>query len=87
MKSYYKVFFVFFSCSSMKIAYVPQQAWIQNTSLKNNILFGQPLDENQYKRVINCCALKPDLDILPGGGSDRDWREGNQFKWRSEAEG
>ena len=51
----------------MKIAYVPQQAWIQNTSLKNNILFGQPLDENQYKRVINCCALKPDLDILPGG--------------------
>ena len=56
-----------FSCSSMKTAYVPQQAWIQNTSLKNNILFGKPLDEKLYQRIIQCCALKPDLDILPGG--------------------
>ena len=51
----------------MKTAYVPQQAWIQNTSLKNNILFGKDFDQNLYQRVIKCCALKPDLDILPGG--------------------
>ncbi|XP_054168602.1 multidrug resistance-associated protein 1-like [Oppia nitens] len=54
-------------CSSQKIAYVPQQAWIQNSSLKNNILFGNSFDEKRYKQVIDVCALKPDLDILPGG--------------------
>ncbi|CAG2122444.1 unnamed protein product, partial [Medioppia subpectinata] len=37
-------------CSSQKIAYVPQQAWIQNSSLKNNILFGKPLDDKRYQR-------------------------------------
>ena len=51
----------------MKIAYVPQQAWIQNTSLKNNILFGKDMDESLYKDVIYSCALEPDLRILPGG--------------------
>ena len=61
------VFNIFFSCSSMKTAYVPQQAWIQNTSLKNNILFGKDFDQYLYQRVIKCCALKPDLDVLPGG--------------------
>ena len=51
----------------MKTAYVPQQAWIQNTSLKNNILFGKDFDQNLYQSIINCCALKPDIEILPGG--------------------
>lgn len=46
-------------------AYVSQQAWIQNASLKDNILFGKSVDEIQYKSVIDACALQPDLDILP----------------------
>ncbi|XP_071112656.1 multidrug resistance-associated protein 1-like [Haliotis cracherodii] len=50
-----------------RIAYVPQQAWIQNDSLKNNILFGKPLDERLYKRVIHACALQPDIDVLSDG--------------------
>lgn len=49
------------------IAYVPQQAWIQNSSLKNNILFGKTLDSKSYNKVLDACALKPDLAILPGG--------------------
>ena len=57
----------FNSCSSMKIAYVPQQAWIRNSSLKDNILFGNTLDHKKYQKIIHSCALKPDLDILPGG--------------------
>ena len=48
-------------------AYVSQQAWIQNTTLRNNILFGLPLDSSKYDKVIKSCALKPDLEILPGG--------------------
>ncbi|XP_068114091.1 ATP-binding cassette sub-family C member 2 [Hyperolius riggenbachi] len=49
------------------LAYVPQQAWIQNATLKDNILFGAPLDENRYQQVLEACALLPDLEILPGG--------------------
>ncbi|XP_069836109.1 ATP-binding cassette sub-family C member 2 [Dendropsophus ebraccatus] len=49
------------------LAYVPQQAWIQNATLKDNILFGAPLDEERYQRVLEACALLPDLQMLPGG--------------------
>ncbi|XP_029344396.1 multidrug resistance-associated protein 1 isoform X2 [Acyrthosiphon pisum] len=49
------------------IAYVPQQAWIQNTSLKNNILFGQTFDDRVYKIVTDACALKADFQMLPAG--------------------
>ncbi|CAF4075111.1 unnamed protein product, partial [Rotaria sordida] len=47
------------------IAYVPQTAWIMNTTLKENILFGRDFDEDLYNRVIEACALKQDLDMLP----------------------
>lgn len=50
-----------------KIAYVSQQAWIQNCTLQDNILFGKPLDEKLYAHVIEACALKPDLEMLPAG--------------------
>ncbi|OQV17405.1 Multidrug resistance-associated protein 1 [Hypsibius exemplaris] len=49
------------------IAYVSQQAWIQNLTLKENILFGNPLDERRYQQVIDACALRPDLEMLQGG--------------------
>ncbi|XP_056384893.1 ATP-binding cassette sub-family C member 2-like [Hyla sarda] len=49
------------------LAYVPQQAWIQNATLRDNILFGAPLDEERYQRVLEACALLPDLQMLPGG--------------------
>uniref|UniRef100_A0A8C6A6P8 Multidrug resistance-associated protein 1 n=1 Tax=Marmota marmota marmota TaxID=9994 RepID=A0A8C6A6P8_MARMA len=49
------------------VAYVPQQAWIQNNSLRENILFGRPLRERYYNAVVEACALLPDLEILPSG--------------------
>ena len=49
------------------IAYVSQQAWIQNATLQDNILFGKPLDKALYHRVIEACALTPDLKMLPAG--------------------
>ncbi|KAF5918368.1 hypothetical protein HPG69_011808 [Diceros bicornis minor] len=49
------------------VAYVPQQAWIQNNSLRENVLFGRPLQERYYKAVVEACALPPDLEILPSG--------------------
>ncbi|XP_063235793.1 multidrug resistance-associated protein 1-like isoform X1 [Bacillus rossius redtenbacheri] len=49
------------------VAYVQQQAWIQNASLRDNITFGKPLDHSAYLRVVEACALKPDLEMLPAG--------------------
>ncbi|XP_046557174.1 ATP-binding cassette sub-family C member 3-like [Haliotis rubra] len=49
------------------IAYVPQQAWIQNDTLQQNILFGAPFDKKRYYAVLDACALGPDLELLPGG--------------------
>uniref|UniRef100_A0A1B0DM26 ABC-type glutathione-S-conjugate transporter n=1 Tax=Phlebotomus papatasi TaxID=29031 RepID=A0A1B0DM26_PHLPP len=50
-----------------RIAYVSQQAWIQNATLQDNILFGKDMDRKRYERVIEACALKPDIEMLPGG--------------------
>ncbi|XP_046325609.2 multidrug resistance-associated protein 1-like [Haliotis rufescens] len=49
------------------IAYVPQQAWIQNDTLQNNILFGKDMDRKLYDKVVSACALNKDLEILSGG--------------------
>ena len=49
------------------MAYVAQQAWIQNATLKNNILFGSEFDEAKYERILDACALRTDLTILPAG--------------------
>ncbi|XP_029432269.1 multidrug resistance-associated protein 1 isoform X5 [Rhinatrema bivittatum] len=51
------------------VAYVPQQAWIQNATVKNNITFGQELDESWYNIVVDACALQPDFDNLPAGSN------------------
>ncbi|XP_044069110.1 canalicular multispecific organic anion transporter 1 isoform X2 [Siniperca chuatsi] len=48
------------------LAFVPQQAWIQNATLRDNILFGSPHEERRFQEVIQACALTPDLELLPG---------------------
>ncbi|XP_014612657.1 PREDICTED: multidrug resistance-associated protein 1 isoform X5 [Polistes canadensis] len=49
------------------VAYVSQQAWIQNATLQDNVLFGKPLNKALYNRVIDACMLGPDLEMLPAG--------------------
>ena len=48
-------------------AFCPQYAWIQNATVKDNILFGRKMDRDWYDRVVDACALRPDLEILPAG--------------------
>ncbi|XP_052851265.1 multidrug resistance-associated protein 1 isoform X4 [Drosophila gunungcola] len=50
-----------------KLAYVPQQAWIQNATVRDNILFGKAYDRKRYNKVIDACALRADIDILSAG--------------------
>jgi ABC-type multidrug transport system fused ATPase/permease subunit len=51
------------------IGFAPQQAWIQNAIVKENILFGQPYDHQRYLRAIHTCALERDLELFPDGDS------------------
>ncbi|GFF97906.1 multidrug resistance-associated protein 1 [Aspergillus udagawae] len=50
-------------------AYCPQHAWIQNASVRDNILFGKEFDPDWYHRVVDACALYPDFRELPAGDS------------------
>ncbi len=49
------------------VAYCAQEPWIQNCTLKDNIIFGQPFDQRRYDEVIEACALSADIAALPGG--------------------
>ncbi|KAI6116284.1 ABC transporter type 1, transmembrane domain-containing protein [Pisolithus sp. B1] len=48
-------------------AYVPQSAWLRNASIKDNILFNLPYDEERYQKTLAACALVSDLLILEDG--------------------
>ncbi|KAG3004708.1 hypothetical protein JG687_00012651 [Phytophthora cactorum] len=48
-------------------AYASQQAWIQNQTVRDNILFGEPYDAENYQRVVKACQLLPDFEMLEQG--------------------
>lgn len=49
------------------IGYVAQIPWIENATIRSNILFGLPFNEGRYEKVLSACALKKDLEMLPDG--------------------
>ena len=49
------------------VAYAAQTPWLQQKSIKDNILFGEEFDEKRYEDTLDACALIPDLDILEDG--------------------
>lgn len=53
--------------SSSRVAYCSQSAWIQNATLRDNIVFGQPWDENRYWDCVQRAELLSDLAMLSGG--------------------
>ncbi|KAJ6630972.1 P-loop containing nucleoside triphosphate hydrolase protein [Mycena sp. CBHHK59/15] len=50
-----------------RVAYCPQTAWIQNASLRDNVLFGQPFESDRYWTIMETACLLPDLQLLPDG--------------------
>lgn len=50
-----------------RIAYVAQQSWVMNATVKENIVFGHRWDPQFYERTIAACALTEDLKTLPDG--------------------
>ncbi|KAJ2784563.1 Transporter of the ATP-binding cassette (ABC) [Coemansia javaensis] len=49
------------------VAYVAQQAWLLNDTIRGNITFGLPYDKARYSEVVRMCALSRDLEILAAG--------------------
>ena len=49
------------------IAYVAQQPWVMNASVKENILFGHRFDPVFYDKTVIACALTEDFAQLPDG--------------------
>ena len=45
------------------IGYVSQDSWIQNGTIKENILFGENFDADWYQKVIDACALVQDFRV------------------------
>jgi ABC-type transport system involved in cytochrome bd biosynthesis fused ATPase/permease subunit len=52
---------------SQSVAYVSQTPWLQNATIRDNILFGLPYLAKRYKETIFQCALNQDLDYLEDG--------------------
>jgi ABC-type multidrug transport system fused ATPase/permease subunit len=46
-------------------AFCPQYAWIQNATVRENIIFGKEFNRKWYDQVVDACALRPDLNMLP----------------------
>ncbi|RZC36194.1 multidrug resistance-associated protein, partial [Asbolus verrucosus] len=52
---------------SGEISYASQEPWLFAGSVRQNILFGRPMDKIRYKTVIKKCALERDFTLLPYG--------------------
>lgn len=49
------------------VAYVSQSSWIQSGTVRDNILYGNPMDKTIYEKAIKVCALDKDVDSFKHG--------------------
>ncbi|KAI0014468.1 ABC transporter [Xylariaceae sp. FL0662B] len=47
------------------IAYASQSPWLQNETIRDNILFNSPFEQVRYDRVIDACGLPIDFNEFP----------------------
>ncbi|KAI0018566.1 P-loop containing nucleoside triphosphate hydrolase protein [Xylariomycetidae sp. FL0641] len=68
------------------IAYVAQIPWIENATVKDNILFGLPFDQTRYKKTVEVCALSKDMEMFSDGENTEIGANGINLsggqKWR-----
>jgi ABC-type multidrug transport system fused ATPase/permease subunit len=54
-------------CRYASVAYCAQQPWLQNGTIRENILFGESYHPKRYEKIIETCALKADIEMMPSG--------------------
>ncbi|KAL6619883.1 hypothetical protein ACP70R_035022 [Stipagrostis hirtigluma subsp. patula] len=52
---------------SGSVAYVSQTSWIQSGTVRDNVLFGKPMNNEEYEKAIRSCALDKDIENFPHG--------------------
>jgi ABC-type multidrug transport system fused ATPase/permease subunit len=56
-----------FDMPDRPVAYCAQNPWLQSASIRDNILFSTPYDEERYGETLNACELLPDMLNFPNG--------------------
>ncbi|KOX67236.1 hypothetical protein WN51_00061, partial [Melipona quadrifasciata] len=49
------------------LSYAGQEAWVFGSTVRQNILFGQPYDRHRYQKVVKACSLQRDFKQFPQG--------------------
>uniref|UniRef100_A0A1I8JUL1 Uncharacterized protein n=1 Tax=Anopheles funestus TaxID=62324 RepID=A0A1I8JUL1_ANOFN len=49
------------------LSYAPQEPWLFEGTVKNNIVFTEDYQEKRYREVVSVCALDRDFQLLPNG--------------------
>jgi ATP-binding cassette subfamily C (CFTR/MRP) protein 1 len=62
-----------------RVVYVPQEAWIFNASVKDNIIFGHEWNESAYKEAVDGAMLWPDINRLEEGDETYIGEKGTNF--------
>jgi ABC-type multidrug transport system fused ATPase/permease subunit len=50
-----------------RIAYASQRPWIMSASVRDNITFESPYEEDKFNKVLHFASLEQDIKILPFG--------------------
>ncbi|KAI1761798.1 P-loop containing nucleoside triphosphate hydrolase protein [Hypoxylon sp. FL1150] len=68
------------------IAFVAQIPWIENATVRENILFGLPYDKDRYSKTVEVCALTKDMEMFSDGENTEVGANGINLsggqKWR-----
>ena len=65
------------------VAYAAQEAWVQSDTIKDNIVFGAPFDQQRYQNVLHQCALERDLSLFDAGDMTEVGEKGLTLRWAS----
>jgi len=50
-----------------RISYAAQEAWIFAGTVRENVLFGKPFNQQRYSQVLKVCSLDKDMRLFPHG--------------------